>query len=76
MKVTPRIRGPKNYCDYADLGYGDVFTWHGDLYIKIRDTDVEEQLAVNLTSGDWSNNMCGESVLPVDAEIKWAKKTG
>ena len=73
MKVTPKVKGPKNYCDYADLNYGDCFIYHSELWMKMVNVEDEEQMAVNF-NGDWQNNMCDEQVLPVDAEIKWAKQ--
>ncbi|MCP5019628.1 MAG: hypothetical protein GY938_30745 [Ketobacter sp.] len=73
MKIKPAIRGPKDYCNYADLDVGDTFIYHNQLWMK---SDVAEQIgqtAVNMATGEWAYNMCDTMVLPVDAVITWTK---
>ena len=75
MKIKPAIRGPKNYVDYADLNDGNTFIYHSQLWMKAVNIDDDyEQMAINLTTGDWLSDMCSEQVLLVDAMITWTKQ--
>ena len=74
VKIKPAIRGPKNYVDYAELGNGDTFIYHSELYMKMGDVGECEQVALCLNDGEWMSEMCGEQVLPVDAVLTWTKQ--
>ena len=52
--------------DFADLGPGDCFRWLGHLFIKAN----YKQYAVSLADGCTATDLCGEEVMPVNAEIQ------
>ncbi len=56
----------KNTVDFAKLEPGDCFRWNGELYIK---SDCAQE-AVCLNSGYHLEDMCGEPVIPVNAEVQ------
>ena len=74
MKIKPVIKEPKNYVNYTDLDIKDCFIQDGELYMKCGDTYDYEQCAINLSTGHFWKDMCGELVLPVDTVINWTKQ--
>ena len=73
MKITPKLPKPKqDTVDYADLENGDTFLYQGNACIK---SDIDcEQRAVDLTDGDFYDDMCDQQVIPINAELKWSYK--
>lgn len=63
MKVVEN--NTENTVDFSELGAGDCFRWHGDLYVK----SEFEQDAVGLADGYAISDMCGDAVIPINAEI-------
>lgn len=63
MKVLKN--NEKNLVDFTDLGAGDCFRYMGKLWIK---TDYEQD-GVCLTDGLVHTEMCGDMVIPVNAEV-------
>ena len=70
MKVTPRTREQKQV-DLTTLEVGQVFLWHGALWIKLKD---DNQGVANLETGEVFFENCGEYVVPVDATLTWKYK--
>lgn len=56
----------KNTVNFTKLKSGDCFRWRGNLYVK----SECDQEAVGLTDGDALENMCGDQVTPVNAEVQ------
>jgi len=56
----------KNTVDFADLKPGDCFRWDSDIYVK----SAYGQDAICLDDGFMIQEMCGEQVTPVDAEVR------
>ena len=56
----------KNVVDFAELDAGDCFRWEGELYIKSQ----FNQDAIGLKDGWAVEDMCGEMVQPVSAEVQ------
>ena len=69
MKVTPRTKERKQV-DFAILKSGDAFLWRGGIWVKGEDN----QIAVNLSTGEVFTDNCGEYIAPVDATIHWKYK--
>ncbi len=61
-----RENNEKNKVDFADLGEGDCFRYCGELWIK---TDYEQD-GVCLVDGNVHEDMCGDMVTPVNAEVQ------
>jgi len=55
----------KNTVDFAKLKPGDCFRYEGVLCIK---TEFEQD-AIVLDSGEVWSNMCGNNVIPINAEV-------
>lgn len=63
MKVLEN--NEKNLVDFADLNAGDCFRYRGQVYVKSQCN----QEAVGLSDGDAQEEMCGNMVTPVNAEV-------
>ena len=83
MKITPKMKSKKNECvSYEDLKPGDGFICDGALFVVSDDYDERlamrfgTQRAYSLTECVEYEGMCamGQTLLPVDIEIKWTKK--
>ncbi len=74
MKTVPAITSKHKTVDYADLEVGVAFMYSDNLYIKSSDPG-HNQIGVCLHDGYYINGMCGEQVIPVNAEVKWSYKT-
>ena len=64
MKVLEN--NEKNLVDFAKLDAGDCFRYQSDLCIR---SDWKQE-AVSLNDGTVYEDMCGELVTPVNAEIQ------
>lgn len=64
MKVMEN--NEKNLVDFADLDAGDCFRYQGDLCVK---SDYRQE-AISLNDGTAYEDMCGERVTPVSAEVQ------
>lgn len=64
MKVVRNEKEIKEV-NFADLNPGDCFEHEGDLCIKSQ----YEQDAISLTDGEQYEDMCGDTVILVNAEI-------
>ena len=64
MKVMEN--NEKNTVDFTELDPGDCFRYGGNLYIK----STCDQEAVRLIDGCAMEEMCGERVTPVNAEVQ------
>ncbi|MCK5615772.1 hypothetical protein KAR91_78640 [Candidatus Pacearchaeota archaeon] len=69
MKVTPRTK-EKRQVDFETLKSGDTFHWHGAVWIKIN----YNQGAVNLETGKFFTENCGEYIVPINATMTWKYK--
>lgn len=71
MKITPNIK-EKNQVKFSTLEDGQVFLWHGGIWIK---EEGDDQACVNLKTGVCYINNCEEYVVPVDATLTWKHVT-
>ncbi len=69
--------------EYDTLKNGDAFIYSGDLCIKAVINDANcgsaHQFGLILfiatkNTAEYYDEMCGEMVIPVDAEVKWSYK--
>lgn len=74
IKITPKIKEPKNYVGYETLITGATFIHNGELWMKTDDIGGAEQVALCLHDGLLVNGMCSQSVLPVDVALTWKKQ--
>ena len=64
MKVIENSK--ENTVDFAKLKPGDCFKWENSLLIK---TDYKQD-AVDLETGAVYENICGEEITPINAEVR------
>lgn len=67
MRIV-NVKAEQESVKFEDLDEGQCFKWGKDddeVYLK---TDYEQD-AVNLETGEYFSNLCGEDVFPVDAEV-------
>jgi hypothetical protein len=73
VKIKPTIKRTQSIVRYEDLEVGDAFLWQEAIWIKAADGAELDQLAVNLSTGEWEDAFCGTRVVPVDAILHWTK---
>lgn len=64
MRIKENNEG--NTVDYGELEAGDCFRYREELYLK---ADFEQD-AICLTDGSMLTDMCGDMVIPVNAEVQ------
>ncbi|HDY87834.1 MAG TPA: hypothetical protein ENH82_06915 [bacterium] len=70
MKITPKTK-PDNTVNFTTLKSGDLFIHQGGIWVKIAGGDQD---GVNLNTGEYQSNMCGDVVTPVEATLTWKRK--
>jgi hypothetical protein len=72
-KITPAIPKAKvvRHPVFEDLKAGEKFLMGGKLYVK---DNSEDQIGINLLTGEIEHELCGTEVIPVNVEIKWTKR--
>ena len=71
-RVSPKINLEVPGVTYNDLSDGDCFIMDKQLWIKSDTYDYQN--ATNLITGEITEDLCDQVVIPVDVEIKWIKK--
>ena len=72
MKITPKLRRRHKMVDFATLKDGDTFLYGPDNEDLCMKTDSIDQVGFRLDGTGQYEDMCGEEVVPVNAEINWS----
>ena len=71
MKVTPKIRSKSRTVNFTSVKEGACFKYEGHLMIKLQPNTTTQQGAVDLETGSLYQEMCGDRVVVVDAQVAW-----
>ena len=69
-KITPTVNAPSGI-QFDKLEAGECFLMSGSLFMKETGND---QIALNLATGKYSEGLCETDVEPVVVVITWEKK--
>ena len=69
-KITPAVNTNVGVL-FDKLAIGECFLMNGGLWMK---ESGDDQIGINLTTGQYQDSLCGCSIVPVSVTIAWKKK--